>query len=402
MLPEFAARRIRPAVSGLPPTFWYLFGGIFVNRIGNFVTPFLSLFLTRERGFSIADAGLTVAAYAVGGMVANLAGGALSDRFGRRPTLLFSLLVGPLFLVALPFAESHGAIMALSFVVGGVYELYRPAALAAVADVVPLADRRRAFALHYWVVNVGFSIGLSLAGFLADRGIHLLFFADATTTFLYGLVVLWKVPETRPAHLVRRAWLLGSGAPFRHGAFAAFLLLTFALAGVFNLNHSMLPIEVVRNGLSPGAYGPLIAINGVLIVLFQPFMGVFTQRFYTARVLAVSAVVLGIGYGATAFVSTAAGYAATIAVWTFAEMAWLPLGPAIVSQLAPDDLRGTYQGAYGMAWAFAASVSPAVGGLVLDGFGSEALWLGALAIALVVSVGFARLGPVLREPRRDT
>lgn len=105
MLPDFAVRRIRPALAGLPATYWYLFVGIFINRIGNLVTPFLSLFLTQERGFSIAQAGLTVAVCAVGGMVASVAGGTLADRIGRRPTLLISLLVGPLFLVALPFAE---------------------------------------------------------------------------------------------------------------------------------------------------------------------------------------------------------------------------------------------------------------------------------------------------------
>jgi MFS family permease len=164
----------------------------------------------------------------------------------------------------------------------------------------------------------------------------------------------------------------------------------------------MLPIEVTRHGLSPGQFGPLIAINGILIVLFQPVVAHYTARFRHAHVLAVAAVVLGIGFGATAFVGTWGGFAVSIAVWTLAEMAWMPLGPLIVARMAPDDLRGSYQGAYGLAWALAATIGPAAGGYVLDRFGSETLWLGCLVIGIVAAAGFLRMGEAIGAPRDGT
>jgi len=156
---------------------------------------------------------------------------------------------------------------------------------------------------------------------------------------------------------------------------------------------------VTRHGLSPGQFGPLIAINGILIVLFQPLIAHFTARFRHAHVLAVASIVIGIGFGATAFVDTWGGFAVTIAIWTLAEMAWLPLGPLIVTRMAPDDLRGAYQGAYGLAWALAATIGPAMGGLVLDRFGSEALWLGCLVIGVLVGAGFLRMGEAIEQAR---
>lgn len=387
---------VRSSTGGLPPTFWYLWVGIFISRIGNFVMPFLSIYLTTQRGFTISQAGLTVASYAAGAMVATLVGGTLADRIGRRRTLLLSLLAGPVFLMGLPFAEHPILIVMLTFAVGAIYELYRPAAIAAISDVVPPTDRQRAFALQYWVINLGFAIGVSLAGFLATNGYIWLFVFDALTTFLYGIVVFLKVPETRPATVTPRPWLMHTSIPFRQGAFVGLFLITLALASVLNLSQSILPIEITNDGLAPDQYGPLIALNGILIILFQPFVAALSRRFQMAHVLAVAAILLGLGFGATAIVDNIPGYAGSIALWTFAEMAWLPLSSTLITHLAPSDLRGSYQGAYGLSWAIAGGIGPSLGGLVLEHLGSGVLWGSCILIGAIAALGFLRLGPSIR------
>jgi MFS family permease len=81
--------------AGLPQAFWLLWVGTIINRLGGFVVPFLSLYLTSERGVTVAEAGLIVAAFGAGSFAAQLAGGELADRLGRRPVLLMSLLGAP-------------------------------------------------------------------------------------------------------------------------------------------------------------------------------------------------------------------------------------------------------------------------------------------------------------------
>lgn len=80
----------RDTTGGLPRTFWYLWTGTLVNRLGSFVLIFLAIYLTQERGFDELAAGLVLSLWGVGGAVGTTLGGMLADRWGRRPTLLTS------------------------------------------------------------------------------------------------------------------------------------------------------------------------------------------------------------------------------------------------------------------------------------------------------------------------
>lgn len=388
---------LRTVVSGLPSTFWYLWVGALINRVGGFVVPFLAIYLTTAQGFSVAAAGAAVAAYGVGGIVSTLLGGTLADRIGRRRTLLLCTFTSPVVLLSLAVATTRPAVFTLVFLLGAIYELWRPPSHAAIADVVPVLDRQRAFVLTYWVLNLGFAIGASLGGLLATQGYIWLFLGDALTTLLYGVLIFFKVPETKPAGTTEHHWLAHAGTPFRHGVFAAFILTTLGLACIFNLSVSMLPIEMVNDDLSPALYGRLIAINGVMIVCLQPLVASYVRHFQSAKVMAAAAVVLAVGFGSTALAGTAWGYAIAIVIWTLGEMAWLPVGPTMVSLIAPPKLRGAYQGAYGLSWALAMSLGPSIGGLVLHHFGSSALWLGAAGLGLLCAIGFLLLAPALKQ-----
>ncbi|HJZ86292.1 MAG TPA: hypothetical protein VKN99_14025 [Polyangia bacterium] len=119
------------------------------------------------------------------------------------------------------------------------------------------------------------------------------------------------------------------------------------------------------------------------MVLLQPLGVRLTERAAPARVLALAALLVGAGYGATALVRTPLGYAATIAIWTSGEIAFAGVGATVVASLAPADLRGAYQGAYMMMWALAFFLAPALGGGAMDAFGSRALWAGCFGLGLL-------------------
>ncbi|MBX6723899.1 MAG: MFS transporter, partial [Dactylosporangium sp.] len=92
---------LRETVGGLPRTFWVLWSGILINRVGGFVVLFLSLYLTGPRGLSPAVAGAVVGGHGVGAMLGTLLGGVLADRWGRRRTLLLAHVGGAVALVSL-------------------------------------------------------------------------------------------------------------------------------------------------------------------------------------------------------------------------------------------------------------------------------------------------------------
>src|SRR5688572_3954785 len=90
--PPAAPGRWAATAGGLPRTFWFLWAGSFVNRLGGAVGPFLALYLTGSRGVGTAEAGLVLTAFGLGSSLAGPVGGVLADRVGRRPTMLASLV----------------------------------------------------------------------------------------------------------------------------------------------------------------------------------------------------------------------------------------------------------------------------------------------------------------------
>ncbi|RKH41144.1 MFS transporter, partial [Corallococcus llansteffanensis] len=283
------------------------------------------------------------------------------------------------------FSETLPRIAVAAFLLGLLGELYRPAVSAAVADVVPPRDRARAYGLLYWVINLGFAIALPLAGLLATLGFRLLFIADAVTTFLYGCCVWALVPETRPAAEPGRQASNTLGdllTPFRDGVYLAFCLPIFVLALLFFQNHMSLPVTLVAQGLSASDYGLVMSVNGVLIVALQPFVSRVIGRVRRSTALALAGLLTGVGFGLHALPASVPWAMFAVAVWTLGEIAQSPVAPSVVADLAPTQLRGSYQGAYHMMWGLASSIAPALGGAVLGRFGSPTLWGGCLVLGL--------------------
>src|SRR5262245_40576611 len=115
------ARRAVPDLRGLPRPFWVLFAGTLVNRVGGFVLIFLTIYLTDVRGLTPALAGTIVSTYGLGAMFGSALGGALSDRVGRLPVLVGSLLGGAVAVSALGLATGLIAIAAAAAATGFLY-----------------------------------------------------------------------------------------------------------------------------------------------------------------------------------------------------------------------------------------------------------------------------------------
>jgi len=424
---------LRRLVASMPRAFWFLWIGTLVNRLGMFVVPFLSLFLTVRRGLPPETATLVVSAYGLGACAGSFAGGWLADRAGRRPSILLSLTAGAATLLALPWIEGLGPLAAATGVAGLFVELYRPAVSAAVADLVPPADRARAYALLYWAINVGAAVAPVLAGLLARLSYTALFVGDALTLAAYAAIVAWRVPETRPLPAAgedspgttgeagaaggtapsagtsapagapgaprRRARpaAVGWSAAFRDPLLLAVTAIVFVTACVHVQGWVTLPLAMRADGLDETAYGLAIACNGTMVVLFSLPLARWAARRARLPVLALASVLLGAGFGLTVPAQSTLAYAGAVAVWTFGEILLAPIAPALVAELAPDRLRGSYQGMLSAAWTLAHGAGPAAGGAILGRFGSAALWFSCLAVGMSAAAAFLALAPAARR-----
>jgi MFS family permease len=378
-------------VGGLPRVFWWVWVSTLVARTGAFVAPFLSYYLTRSLGHSAAFAGFVAALNAGGAAVSAVVGGVLADRVGRRATLLGALVASAVTLVALGSVHTVGLIAVLAFLAGLANNATRPATGAIIADIVPSRDRGRAYALNYWAINLGFAVAMLSAGAVASHGYSLLFFGDAMANVGCAVVVFFTVPETRPVVRVA-AYAPSSGATaeasgragsladvLRDRIFLGFLGAVLVGAIIYSQAQTVQPIMMGQDGLGPGAYGAVAALNGILIGVLQLPMTTWMRRYTHGTVLAASSFLMGAGFAVPLLISAVGHpmgvYATSVVVWTIAEIGNTPPQMALGADLAPAHLRGRYQGMSTLAWSVAGIVGPLVGGWALSAVGASAvLW----------------------------
>jgi len=372
-------------VGGLPRPFWAIWAGTLVNRLGSFVLPFLSLFLTRARGYSIGEAGLVLTAMGLGSAISQPIGGGLADHVGRRRTMVGGLLASGLTLLGLGAAHGLPLLCLSAFVFGTASDLYRPASQAAIADLVADGLRPRAYALVFWALNLGFAVATLLGGFLADRGYWLLFAGDAATSVGFAVIVLRMVPETRPD---RHGTEPGSLRDVLRDRLMIGLALSVILQSVAYMQAFFtLPLAVVHDGLGTSGYGEVIALNGVLIVALQPLLLGALGRRGRGPLLLVANLITGAGFMLTTFADSVPMHLVAVTVWTLGEILGAGQLGALVASIAPVHLRGRYMGVFGASFGISAFLAPSLGTQTLQHLGEPVLWAGCLVSSWLAGVG---------------
>ncbi|MFJ8465297.1 MDR family MFS transporter [Streptomyces swartbergensis] len=404
-----ARRAVRETVSGLPREFWWLWTSTLVNRLGAFVATFMALYLTLDRGYSASYAGLVVALHGLGGVISSLGGGVMTDRLGRRPTLLIAQASTAVSVALLGFMHHPVAIAGVAFLVGMASNASRPAVQAMMADIVRPEDRIRAFSLNYWAINLGFAVSSMAAGFIAEVSYLAGFLIEAGMTMVCAILVFLRLPESRPAETVKRAGAtektavdsekataaldssVSLGTVLRDGRFMCVVGLSFLVALIFQQGSIGLPVAMGEAGFTPAEYGMAIAVNGVLIVVLQIPVTRFIEHRDPRRLLVISSLLAGYGFGLTAFAGSVGVIALTVCVWTLAEIVNAPTQTGLVVRLSPPHGRGRYQGMYTMSWSVAGLVAPLMSGFVIDRFGAEWLWGLCAVVGTVAGLGYGAL-----------
>lgn len=372
---------LRKSIGSLPRAAWLLFVGTFINRFGSFVLVFLAVYIVRA-GYTAAEAGLALSAYGIGSLLSAPAGGHLADRLGRRNAIATSMFSSAVALLALSQAAALAMILPLSGLVGFTAELYRPAASALLADLTPAGQRVPAFAMYRLAANLGFAAGPAVGGLLVERSFFILFLGDALTASAFGTLALLLLPEGER----RSPRFQGSGwvqAALADRGFLLFLAASTCGGLVIVQAFSSFALQVTDR-LSGAAYGTLMSLNGLLVVLLElPIAGV-TQRLRPRPVMAVGLALMGLGFGMTILAAAFPLFALTVVVWSLGEVVYMPVAGAYVADVAPYDMRGRFQGAWGLTFGAALVLGPPLG-TSLYALSPAGLWLGCLAIGLLAA-----------------
>ena len=377
---------MRRNIRELPRPAWILVAGNSINWFASFAVIFLVLYLT-NRGFSVPEAGVAVAAFGGGGIAAGSIGGHLADRFGRRTTMAMSMFASAATVMLIYFVRPYPAVVALAFAAGLATDTWRPASRALMADVVPEGQRVTAYAMVRFAGHLGYAAGAAVAGFLADRSFLWVFVMDAA-------MALVALPEGRRTTRAEDKERGGYAALAADPAFVLLFAASVLVAFIFAQQQTTLPLQVVRIvHLSRADFGLLIALNGLLVLALELPISSVTMRLPPRRTIALGFLLFGAGFGLTALAHNLQALLGTVAVWTFGEMISAPVAYAYLADIAPEHLRGRYQGVYELAWGVGGVAGPFVGA-ILFAWMPNSLW------ALCAGLGLGAAVLVLASPRR--
>ena len=290
--------------------------------------------------------------------------GNLSDRFGRRPVLLFSLLAFGLNYMLMGWAPSLGWLV-LGRIISGCASSTYAIANAYIADVFEPEERAKNFALMGAASGGGFILGPVLGGFLGEMGPRIPFYATAGLALanaLFGFLVLPETlaEENRRTFDWRRANPLGALAHLREHPVIAGLVLAYFF---FMVAHQSLPavwsyFSIARFGWSESQIGYSLGFIGIMMMICQAFL----IRWVIDHFGPVKTAYLGLAGAIFSFL----GYAfVTDPVWVYLFLGVGAiqgfLGPAVqglMSARTPADAQGELQGALGSVVSLATIISP--------------------------------------------
>jgi len=336
--------------------------------------------------------------------------GNLSDRFGRRPVLLFSLLMFSLDYTLLGFAPTIGWLF-VGRALAGVAGATGATASAFVADVSPPEERAANFGLIGAAFGLGFIIGPVLGGVLGSYGPRVPFFGAAALAFLnvvYGFLV---VPETLPASErrpfeLRRANPVGALLQMRRypiviGLFGAFVF--YQLAHDANPStwsyYTMLKFDWTERevGYSLGFVGVMFAIvQGGLIRYVIPRMGEERAGYFGLATMTFA--FLGFAFSTESWMMYV--FIVPFALGSIATAA----ARGIMSNAVPANAQGELQGATTSLMSLTAIVAPLLMTQLFGYFSSDgapvyfpgAPFVAASALTVLSFLAFAR---VMRSAR---
>lgn len=363
---------------------WIRFLGETITGVMMFmIAPFLVLYYS-DKLDSYIQVGVIMATGPVMALIGSVVGGRLADLYGRKPIMMAAILGDALALVGFAFAETFWPLLLLNAMLGLTNSLFHPAASAMVADVTEPEQMNEAFGLLRMGHNIGAALGPLLGSAILFIDRQYIFYSAALIFVLYALILGRFIRETLPDMTETDT---SSNRDVLRVFYNDKVFLVFIFAGVFismgfSLIESMLPLFLKESMPSftdrenPFAY--MLALNGIMVVLFQFPIASKLGRKPFGNVMLAGATIFGVGmiliavmprllYSlGTPYLVLVSVLLAVYAFYTLGEMIMSPVQQTFIALIAPENMRGAYNGAASIQWLIGGVTAPIIASLFFD------------------------------------
>lgn len=346
-----------------------------------FTVPYLYVYVAQVRDLGAGTAGVVLAVFAMAALAVLPFTGRAIDRRGPLPVLVVASVVASLGAAALGFSSGVTTSVLSAAVLGAGTAVMQPALATMLVRCTGTATRTRAFAMQFFLQNLGLGIGGLVGGQLVDTSrpasFTLLFLIEAVMFLVLGAIAATVRMPHAPAAAQTAPGERGAGQGglrtlLSHRAMVQLCVLGFVLFfacyGQFESGLAAYGTEAA--GIEPSTLGIALAANTAVIVVAQFVVLRLVERRRRSRVIAwvgliwafawIVAGYAGLGHGSQTMATAA--MISTYALFGLGEAMLSPTVAPLVADLAPEPMVGQYNSAFALCKQLALAVGPAVGG----------------------------------------
>ena len=390
-----------------------IFITVFIDLVGfGIVIPLLPYYAeTAPFNATPFEVGILFASYSLMQFIFAPVLGSLSDRYGRRPILFFSILGSAIGYLFIGFAFALWMVFA-GRIIAGITGGNISTAQAYIADVTTRENRAKGMGLFGAMFGLGFVFGPAIGGILSRYGIAVPFLFAALLSFVNAILLYFILPETvkkgsydaakiRKNRFVELIESLGDAQFGTLNAVYFFLVVSFSI-----MTYAFVLYTISRFGYSAEQNGYIFAFIGILAVIFQG--GLFSKlvrKFGENPLMIVGCIMMAISLFAIPFISPDfGGLGGLLFVVTLLSVGNSMASPAITSlasKVSDENTQGKSLGVLQSGASLARAIGPAVGGVLLnnalnqvDNFSIQrTFWTAAaiMIIAVFIAVYFAKM-----------
>lgn len=354
-----------------------LLAGVFINRLGGFLTIFLVLYLT-SLGYSVAGASLGLGSYGLGAVVGVLIGGALVDRLGARNTVVASMTGAAVLTGSLLYLHDYAVLLLVAALAGLTGQMFRPASATLLSELTPEDRQVMVFAMYRFGLNVG-ATAAPLVGFalydLGRQSYTLLFWGEAVVALAFALLAWRALPAgatSRPADELEADPQESAGAEsasrggylavLRDRRFVLYLVAALVHTCVYAQYLSTLPLDIAHSGMKIVWYSVAVSLNGLVVIAFELLVTRVTQTWPFKVTIGLAFTLLGLGVACYGLPIGPAVIVAGTLVWSLGEIVGGPGIFAYPAVVAPARLKSRYIGSFQFVFGLGTALGPMVGG----------------------------------------
>jgi MFS transporter, DHA1 family, tetracycline resistance protein len=392
-----------------------IFITVFIDLVGfGIVIPALPFYVEsaafRATPFEI---GILFASYSLMQFIFSPILGSLSDKYGRRPILFFSIIGSAIGYLFIGFAFALWMVF-VGRIVAGITGGNISTAQAYIADVTSKENRAKGMGLFGAAFGLGFIFGPAIGGILSRYGIQTPFLFAAALSFVNAALLYFILPETvkkgsRETSEFRKNRFLELFESFKDAHFGTLTAIYFFLVTSFSImTYAFVLFTIARFGYTAEQNGYIFAFIGILAVVFQGgLFGRLVEKFGENPLMIIGCLMMAFSFFAIPYVSPAvgglAGLLGVTALLAIGNSMASPAITSLVSKIADGGEQGKSLGVMQSGASLARAIGPAVGGILLnnslnqvDNFTIQrTFWTASviMIIAALISVYFSNIAP---------